>query len=90
MRRVGRWTYNSDSTYYGEAGWHLDGTHVVIDWMPDHNGNCPHQPRHRGEYQLHGWPGRAFESVACGFRDAMAVVEEMYDEAIVAALAGAA
>jgi len=28
VKRIGRWTYNSESTLYGEAGWHLDDTRL--------------------------------------------------------------
>jgi uncharacterized protein (DUF2237 family) len=87
-RRFGRWTYNSNSTRYGEAGWHLEGGPVVIDFMPDHYSQCPHFPHCRGEYQLHGWPGREWESVACRLREAMDVIEQEHDETVLAALAG--
>jgi hypothetical protein len=49
-RRRGRWTYNSDSTMYGEAGWHLDGTPLVIDFMPGHGCDS------KGEYQIYNDP----------------------------------
>jgi hypothetical protein len=48
--RRGRWTYNSRSTRYGIAGWHLDGTPLVIDFMPDHGWDG------KGEYQLYNDP----------------------------------
>ena len=96
-RRIGRWTYNSDSTYYGEAGWHLDGGPVVLDFMPGLPAECPHSPPCRGEYQLHGWPREIpfatacawdFMSIACRLRDAMRVIEGEWDEHLLASLAG--
>jgi hypothetical protein len=33
-RRLGRWSYDNTSTLPGVAGWHLDGSPVVIDFMP--------------------------------------------------------
>jgi hypothetical protein len=93
-RRRGRWTYNSDSTYYGQAGWHLDGaelvtgTEIVVDFMPGLPAWCCHNPPHRGEYQLHNWPGREWDSVACTADDAMRIIEQEYDEAVLAALRG--
>jgi hypothetical protein len=80
-RRRGRWTYNSESTLYGEAGWHLDGSVIVVDFMPGRPSECWHTPPHRGEYQLHNWPGREWESIACTVDDAMHIVEREYDEA---------
>lgn len=88
VRRRGRWTYNSESTRYGEAGWHLDGTPYVLDFMPGRPSECGHYPPCRGEYQLHNWPGREWGSVACGMTDAMRVLEREYDEMILASLAG--
>jgi len=49
-RRRDRWTYNSDSSQYGEAGWHLDGTPLVLDFMPGHGWDG------KGEYQLYNDP----------------------------------
>lgn len=88
MRRIGRWTYDSDSTLYGEAGWHLDGGPVVLDFMPGRPAECGHFPPCRGEYQLHGWPGREWESIACPLRDAMQIIEEEHDELVMATLKG--
>ena len=90
-RRIGRWVCNSESTRYGEAGWHLDNGPVVIDFMPGVPAACHHRPPHRGEYQLHNWPQDLpfagsespvldHHSVACSLRDAMRVAEEEWDE----------
>jgi hypothetical protein len=49
-RRRGRWMYNNESTRYGVAGWHLDSTPLVLDFMPGHGYDG------RGEYQLHNDP----------------------------------
>ena len=85
-RRIGRWTYNTESTLYGEAGWHLDGSPVVIDFMP---GMTDGEPG-RGLYLGYNWPGRAdgwIISKHC--REAMRLVEEKWAEHITAATAGA-
>lgn len=50
VRRRGRWTWNTDSIKYGEAGWHLDGTPLVIDFMPGHGYD------NKGEYQIYNDP----------------------------------
>jgi hypothetical protein len=86
--RRGRWTYNSESSRYGVAGWHLDDSDLVIDWMPGHNAQCPHSRRCRGEYQPHNWPGREWESLACYVDEAMETVEREWGERILSALAG--
>jgi hypothetical protein len=84
-RRIGRWVYNSDSTYYGEAGWHLDGGPIVLDFMPGHHGCCNGGPRCcRGTYLLYGWPGRLHEPVATHLRAAMQWVEDELDEMLAA------
>ena len=49
-RRRGRWTYDTGSNRYGVAGWHLDGTPLVIDFMPGHGWDS------KGEYQLYNDP----------------------------------
>ena len=54
VKRIGRWTYNSESTLDGEAGWHLDDSPVVIDFMP---GMTDCEPG-RGLYLGYNWPGR--------------------------------
>jgi hypothetical protein len=79
-RRIGRWAYNSDSTQYGEAGWRLDGTPVVIDYMPGCQGGC--NPGGRcGGYLLYGWPGRwEGEQVDRYLRGAMEQIEQEWDE----------
>lgn len=95
-KRMGRWTYNSASSLYGEAGWHLDGAHVVIDFMPGDRACC-NGGRNccRGCYLLYNWPrGLQFDGtsppvydcdpVARYLRDAMRLVEEAWHEAIFA------
>jgi hypothetical protein len=80
-RRRGRWTYDATDNHYGEAGWHLDGTPIVIDFMPgDHqccNGGrgCCH-----GSYLLYGWPGREHEAIATHVDFAMECVEGWWDK----------
>jgi hypothetical protein len=85
-KRIGRWVYNSTSTRYGIAGWHLDDSPVVIDFMPGRGWDG------KGEYQLYNWPaGTPFgqerpavfdhEPLARYLRDAMQEVEEAWDEA---------
>ena len=83
-RRRGRWTYNSDSSYYGEAGWHLDGTPVVIDFMPGYTDCAPG----RGMYLLYNFPGRADEPLSTHVDEAMREVEKMWDEHLLKVLAG--
>jgi hypothetical protein len=79
-RHIGRWTYNSDSGLYGEAGWHLDGTPLVIDFMPGNHQCCNGGPRCcRGCYLLYGWPGQEHEPVATHVGYAMECVEEWWD-----------
>jgi hypothetical protein len=88
-RRIGNWVYNSDSTLYGEAGWHLDGSPLVIDFMPGHHGCCNGSPRCcRGTYLLYNWPGREHEPLATHLRWAMEVAEDDWNEAVLAAIAG--
>jgi hypothetical protein len=84
-RRIGRWIYNSESTLYGEAGWHLKGSPIVIDFMlgadPDERG--------RGIYLGYNWPGVDdgwYVSRYC--RDSMSRVEKQWDEFLFATLAG--
>jgi len=79
-RRRGRWTYNSDSAMYGEAGWHLDGTPLVIDFMPGDHQCCNGGPNCcRGCYLLYGWPGNGHEPVGTHVDYAMECVEEWWD-----------
>jgi hypothetical protein len=80
-RHWGRWTYNSDSIQYGEAGWHLNGTPLVLDFMPGRSGECPHTGRCRGSYLLYGDPCWHLHtaSVGCFLRDAMRWTEEHWD-----------
>jgi hypothetical protein len=75
VRRRGRWTYNSDSTRYGVAGWHLDGTPLVIDFMPGYTDCEPS----RGMYLLYNWPGREHEPLSTHVGHAMEVAEGEYD-----------
>jgi hypothetical protein len=49
-KRIGRWVYDDTDNHYGVAGWHLDGTPLVIDFMPDHGWDG------KGEYQLYNDP----------------------------------
>lgn len=91
-RQAGRWTLNSTSTLYGEAGWHLDGGHIVLDWMPSCEEGCP--PGTRGEehadccWCLYGWPGQfAAKPVDKDLAAAMRQVEQEWDQHP-AALAG--
>ena len=96
-RRIGRWIYNSESTRYGEAGWHLDGGPIVLDWMPACDEGCepgiPGAERYDSEHydccwSLYGWPDRIeAEPVSRYLPDAMAQIEQEYDESIWAALA---
>jgi hypothetical protein len=80
VKRIGRWVYNSDSTLYGEAGWHLDGGPVVLDFMPGNHSCCIGGPRCcHGCYLLYGWPGREHEPVAMHLRSAMQCIEEELD-----------
>jgi hypothetical protein len=76
-RRIGRWAYNSDSTLYGEAGWHLDGSPVVIDFMP---GMTDCEPG-RGLYLGYNWPGRVDGWIVSKYcREAMRIVEQAWDK----------
>jgi hypothetical protein len=99
-RRIGRWTYDNTSTRYGVAGWHLDDSPLVIDFMP---GSRTHQncPDCAGEYQLYNWPpGLPFDGtappvfdhqpVARYLRDAMEIVEKAWLEVVFGVLAGVA
>ena len=90
-RRIGRWVYNSDSTLYGEAGWHLTGSSgeggrpIVIDFMP---GMYDGEPG-RGLYLGYNWPGSHDGWIVSKWcREAMRIVEEQWDEYILATLAG--
>jgi len=77
VKRIGRWTYNSESTLYGEAGWHLDDSPVVIDFMP---GMTDCEPG-RGLYLGCNWPGRAGGWIVSKYcREAMRIVEQEWDE----------
>jgi hypothetical protein len=90
-RRRGRWAYNSESTRYGEAGWHLEDTSIVIDFMPGNHQCCNGGRRCcHGCYVLHGWPGREHEPVSMHVDDAMEAIEQEWDEYILAVLAGTA
>ena len=80
--RRGRWTYDSTTTYYGAAGWHLDGTPIVIDFMP---GYIDCEPS-RGMYLLYNWPGKIDgEPIATQVDRAMEIIEDDWDKACVAA-----
>lgn len=84
-KRMGRWAYNSESTQYGEAGWHLDDSPVVIDFMP---GMTDCEPG-RGLYLGYNWPGCDDGWIVSKWcRDAMSIVEEQWDEYLFATLAG--
>jgi hypothetical protein len=98
-RRIGRWVYDDSDGEYGNAGWHLDGSPVVIDFMPGNHQCCIGGPRCcRGCYLLYNWPGNLpfcgapppvgdCEPVALYLRDAMGVVEDAWDEGLLLALA---
>jgi hypothetical protein len=76
-RRWGRWAYDNTSTLYGVAGWHLDGSPVVIDFMP---GVTDGEPG-RGLYLGYNWPGRDdgwFISKYCA--EAMRLTGREWDE----------
>ena len=77
VKRIGRWTYNSESTLDGEAGWHLDDSPVVIDFMP---GMTDCEPG-RGLYLGYNWPGRTDGWIVSKYcREAMRIVEQEWDE----------
>lgn len=88
-RRMGRWVYNSDSTLYGEAGWHLDGSPVVLDFMPGHHGCCDGGPRCcHGCYLIYGLPGYTdSEPVDRYLAGAMEWAEKEWDKVRAAKLA---
>jgi hypothetical protein len=75
VTRRGRWTYNSDSLRYGEAGWHLDGSPLVLDFMPGYTDCGPS----RGMYLLYNWAGREHEPVSTHARHAMETAESEWD-----------
>lgn len=86
-RRLGRWAYNSESTRYGVAGWHLDGSPVVIDFMPGFTDGAPA----RGMYLVYNWPNSAHidaDPVATHVQDAMRAIEREWDSLLLSALAG--
>ena len=60
--RAGRWVLDDESARYGEAGWHLDGGPIVLDWMPACEEGCEPGSSGREHYEccwaLYGWPGR--------------------------------
>lgn len=88
-RRIGRWAYNSDSTLYGVAGWHLDNSPVVIAFRPFRLGMTDCRPS-RGLYLGYNWPGRPDGwLVAKCRRDAMRIVEREWDESPFAVAAAA-
>jgi hypothetical protein len=88
-RRIGRWAYDSTGTLPGDAGWHLDGGPVVLDFFRGNHQCCIGGPRCcRGCYLLAGWPGREHEPVSLYLRDAMEIVEREHDEMVLGALAG--
>jgi hypothetical protein len=61
-RQAGRWIFNGASTLYGEAGWHLNGGNIVLDWMPACGQGCLPGTSDEGHadccWCLYGWPGR--------------------------------
>lgn len=81
-RRIGRWVYDDSDRHWGAAGWHLDGSPVVIDFMPGDHSCCNGGRRCcRGCYLLYNWPhySREHEPVATHLADAMELVEEWWD-----------
>jgi hypothetical protein len=78
--RRGRWTYDGTTGLYGEAGWHLDGTPLVIDFMPGNHQCCNGGPRCcKGCYLLYGWRGNEHEPMGTHVDYAMEVAEEYWD-----------
>jgi hypothetical protein len=90
---IGRWTLNDASTLYGEAGWHLDGGPIVLDWMPACEEGCEEGTIDDDEHydccwSLYGWPGRLeADPVGRYLPEAMRQVEREWDNATFAALA---
>jgi hypothetical protein len=78
--RRGRWTYNGGEALYGIAGWHLDGTPLVIDFMPG-NHQCCNGGRGccHGCYVLYNWPARSHDPVSMYVDSAMEAIEEEWD-----------
>jgi hypothetical protein len=77
-RRIGRWVYDDRDFDYGNAGWHLDGSPLVIDFMP---GMTDCEPG-RGMYLGYNWPGDSLGDwmLATHLREAMRVAEKRWDE----------
>jgi hypothetical protein len=87
-KRIGRWVYDDRDFAYGAAGWLLDGSPVVLDFMPGHCDD-PASARRGGVYMLYNLPGFAGGTVISVYlRPAMDWAEREYAEAILAALAG--
>ena len=76
-RRWGRWVYSDRNGQYGCSGWLLDGSPLVLDFMP---GMTDCEPG-RGLYLLYNWPGHRRERIISRWcRLAMDEVEEIWDE----------
>jgi hypothetical protein len=84
--RIGRWVFSEESIQYGEAGWHLDGSPVVIDFMPDAED---YGSGIEGCFLGYNWPGRhdCWE-VSMYLAEAMSIVEQEWDEFVFAAIKG--